>query len=212
MSHALPALPQTIDPKRVAATSATIALHLAVVMLLLAPPSIQPAPEVVPPPIVVDWTKPKPPPPMPPPPPDQPVRRVVQEAPPQIVQHVEPPPVIFETTSAMATIAPEIIAPPSEIIAPPPSGPMTLQVLQGPAPPYPRSELMAGISGRVVLRIEVDAGGRPLSGTIERSSGSRILDRAALKFVLAKWLFKPAEYNGQPIAATALVPVDYVLQ
>jgi protein TonB len=38
-----------------------------------------------------------------------------------------------------------------------------------------------GIEGTVMLRIHVDAGGKPIEVSIEKSSGSRILDEAALK-------------------------------
>jgi protein TonB len=107
-------------------------------------------------------------------------------------------------------VAPQVIAdtfePPAEF-----SGPVELTILEGPTPPYPVQAIRQGITGKVVLRIEVDANGRPVDGRIERSSGSRLLDQAALKFVLAKWRFVPAQSGGQAIASTALVPIDFSL-
>jgi protein TonB len=214
MSHAVIASHLNLDPKRIAATSATIAVHVAVLMLLLTPPMLMPA-EAEPQTIVIDWQEEKPLPPPPPPPPPEP--RPVQEVRPNVVPQPAPPiaapPVVFADATAMDFAAPEVVAPEPQVVdyGPLPSGPLALDVLVGPAPPYPGTALRLGITGSVVLRIEVDATGKPVSGTIDRSSGSTILDKAALKFVLARWRFKPAEHAGQPIAATALVPINYVL-
>jgi len=67
------------------------------------------------------------------------------------------------------------------------------------------------VTGMVLLRISVDAQGHPVAGSIEKSSGSRLLDQSALKFVLARWHFNPALQNGVPVNATALVPVSFSL-
>jgi protein TonB len=215
MSHALALPTDRVDPKRVAGTAATIAVHVAAILLLLMPPALTPVAEIEPPPVVVDWEKPRLPPPPPPPPPPT-IRNVRPDTPPQptITQRVEQPempPVIFTDTSANAFVAPPVITEPP-VIGEPPSGPMDLEVVSGPSPIYPSRAIAMGISGRVVLRIEVDATGKPVSGTIESSSGSRLLDDAALKTVLRRWRFRPAEWNGQPVAATARVPVDFVLE
>jgi protein TonB len=212
MSHALPALPRLIDPKRVAATSATIVVHVVVVILLLVPPALLPAKIEATTTTSILFVEEKPVLPTDPPPPDKPVE-VQHDAPPQQqLAQAATTPVTSAETSPMATAAQEIVPPIAPVdYGPPPTGPMTLQVLQGPAPPYPGAAIRMNITGRVVLRIEVDAHGMPVSGGIERSSGSKLLDKAALAFVLAKWRFKAAEHGGQAIAATALVPIDYVL-
>ena len=77
-------------------------------------------------------------------------------------------------------------------------------------PRYPREAAEAGISGRVVLRVHIDAAGRPAQVGIERSSGSVALDRAAMEAV-HRWRFNPAYSDGEPIPAEALVPVDFRL-
>jgi periplasmic protein TonB len=77
-----------------------------------------------------------------------------------------------------------------------------------PAPRYPPEALRRGVSGEVLLRIEVDADGRPHAMDIVRSSGSRELDRAAL--VAARgWRFRPALRDGRPVAATVQVPIQF---
>lgn len=81
-----------------------------------------------------------------------------------------------------------------------------------PAPPYPALAVREGTTGRVLLRIVVDAQGRPVEGRIEKSSGSRLLDKAALQFVLANWHFNPAMQAGVAIGAIALVPIEFTLE
>ena len=63
----------------------------------------------------------------------------------------------------------------------------------------------------MLLRVLVDARGQPVEVTIERSSGHRELDRSAREKVLAEWRFHPAQRDGVPVSAYALVPVDFSL-
>lgn len=212
MSHALPAPQFDLDAKRILATAATIAIHVIALMLLLAPVQIPPIPIEAPPPVIVDWIDSKPPPVMPPPPPQQVVHpREVPRPTPARTPVVDDPPVVSDTPDPMATPYVPVDPRPIDTFDPPPSGPVALAVLEGPAPTYPSSAIRMNITGRVLLRIEVDAAGNPVSGIIEQSSGSRLLDQAALKVVLGKWRFVPAQYRGQSIAATALVPIVFSL-
>jgi protein TonB len=213
MSHALPAPHLDLDAKRIAATSGVIAIHALALMLLLAPVQWSPPAAVADDPETI-WIVPeqKIKPIVPPPPTethqvrrDEPPRP--QPAPQPIVDET---PVISDEGTEQAVLDP----PPAndfgtQTVAP--TGPVDLRVLVGPAPPYPVIALRQGITGKVVLRIEVDAEGHPVDGKIERSSGSRILDQAALKCVLAKWRFEPAQWGGHAIASTALVPVEFTL-
>ena len=80
-----------------------------------------------------------------------------------------------------------------------------------PAPPYPAQALRRHVTGEVMLRVRVDAQGRPVSAVVETSSGSKLLDDAALKFVLARWHFIPATQDGGAIEAYALVPINFVI-
>ena len=81
-----------------------------------------------------------------------------------------------------------------------------------PAPPYPAQALKRRLSGEVMLRVRVDARGRPVEASIETSSGSTLLDEAARKFVLARWHFVPAMQDGAAVEAQALIPINFVLQ
>lgn len=78
-------------------------------------------------------------------------------------------------------------------------------------PEYPRAALRAREQGTVLLRVEVDAQGIPVSVEIERSSRSRELDRAAREAV-SQWVFRPAIENGQAVASTVTVPVDFSVE
>jgi protein TonB len=79
------------------------------------------------------------------------------------------------------------------------------------APSYPGPALRARQEGLVLLRIHVDAQGVPTHVEVERSSGHRALDRAAIDYALKRLRFKPAERDGRPVAAIARVPVDFRL-
>ena len=206
-----------LDYRRIAGTSATIAVHLLALMLLLTPVQWSPPTEQIeetPPYVPYEEKVPEP---IVPPPEPQP-REIVRtqsapRTPPIVMEQLESAAIDQEVDlSAQAdTDAIEDGAGGDDFEIAPPSGPQRLAVSFGPAPPYPMVPLRQGVEGRVILRIEVDANGVPTGGVIENSSGSRLLDQAALKFVVAKWRFVPAMHQGQPIAATALVPIDFVL-
>lgn len=76
------------------------------------------------------------------------------------------------------------------------------------APTYPAAALRSREEGTVLLRVEVDAQGAPTSVEVESSSRSRDLDRAA-RDAVRQWSFSPAVENGQPVASTVTVPVDF---
>ena len=76
-------------------------------------------------------------------------------------------------------------------------------------PAYPIQALRAGVHGTVLLRVLVDPSGKPVQVMIEHSSGSRLLDDAARKHVLAAWRFHPAMDEGHAIEAWAMVPVKF---
>ncbi|HJR13175.1 MAG TPA: energy transducer TonB [Rhodanobacteraceae bacterium] len=78
-------------------------------------------------------------------------------------------------------------------------------------PAYPIQALRAGVQGTVLLKVLVDPSGKPAQVMIQRSSGSRVLDDAARRHVLAAWRFHPAIRDGQAIEAWAVVPVRFNL-
>jgi len=206
-----PALPQPLSVPRIAGTSAAIALHAIVLMLLFTPttwappkadampetPQIPPVDILIPQPLpIVDKPKPKPEIPV--------ISRPIAK--PDASQQV-----IADANSNAQSIPVDTTS--TEIVD---TGQVANVVAEisadvAPTPTYPPLALRDGTTGLVLLRIEVDATGRPVTGSIERSSGSRLLDQAALKFVLARWHFNPALRAGTPISAVALVPISFTL-
>lgn len=75
-------------------------------------------------------------------------------------------------------------------------------------PTYPPAALRVREEGTVLLRVEVDATGRPVSVEVQRSSRSRDLDRAA-RDAVQQWTFEPAIRDGRPASSTVTVPVDF---
>jgi protein TonB len=65
-------------------------------------------------------------------------------------------------------------------------------------------------TGMVRVQVEVGVDGTPLSVSIAASSQSRDLDRAALDAV-RKWRFRPAQRDGQAVAGTVVVPIEFRL-
>lgn len=206
-----PAFPTlALDGKRIAANAVVIALHAAALMLLLAPIS---SPEPVAredDPIVITF-KERPERPIPIVVPVQPVRPVTRQAP--TTRPVEVPVVPSEMTYDDGTeIAIPDIGPVVDTTFD--TGAPTVQALvadRAPAPPYPPMAERRRQAGTVVLLVLVDAGGNPVQVDVEQSSGFKLLDDAAQKFVLARWHFQPAQKDGVAISAYARVPVNFVL-
>lgn len=116
-------------------------------------------------------------------------------------------------------------SPPAASVVPTPAPPSTVQTamaaqvtaarfeanyLSAPAV-YPPLSQRLGEEGRVLLRVEVSADGRPLHIALKTSSGFERLDQAAIKAV-ARWQFKPAQQNGSAVASTVDVPVRFKLK
>lgn len=80
--------------------------------------------------------------------------------------------------------------------------------LNNPAPYYPNAAKQRGIQGKVLLAVVVKIDGSPLQVAISRSSGSSILDEAALDAV-KQWRFIPAKRSGQVVQANVVVPVEF---
>jgi len=80
--------------------------------------------------------------------------------------------------------------------------------VSSPAPAYPRAALRRGESGEALLRVHVGTDGVPFAVDLVRSSGSRLLDRAATDAV-RRWRFNPAMSGGRPVAAPVQVPIAF---
>jgi protein TonB len=79
---------------------------------------------------------------------------------------------------------------------------------QMPAPIYPASAQRRGKGGTVVVQVLVDANGMPDQVNVIQRSGTRALDRAAVK-AAREWRFHPAHRDGQPAAASVDIPFDF---
>lgn len=100
-----------------------------------------------------------------------------------------------ETTPAITTVAPRFDA----------------AYLRNPAPQYPRVSRRRGEQGQVLLRVRVTTAGRPAEVELERSSGYRRLDQAAIDTV-RRWRFVPASRAGDAVEADVLVPINFRLE
>lgn len=83
--------------------------------------------------------------------------------------------------------------------------------LSNPSPRYPQASRRAGEQGTVTLRVLVARDGTPMQVGVEKSSGSRHLDGAALEAVRG-WRFVPARRGAEPIESWLLVPVVFRLE
>lgn len=83
--------------------------------------------------------------------------------------------------------------------------------LDNPRPAYPPMSRRLGEKGRVLMRVWVEADGRPGQVLIKNSSGFERLDRAAQQTV-QHWRFVPGKRAGQTEAMWAEVPLQFVLE
>jgi periplasmic protein TonB len=209
MDRAQALLPNpSLDPKRIAATSGAIAVHVAVLMMLLMPVQTAPSGPIAETPMIVvpEFREI----------PLVPVRQLrpqTQALPQRPVQQPAAP--LDNAPSPVDTYTPP--TPPDTTIiesyepAPAP-GFAQISADVAPAPPYPAQALRMQMSGVVTLKVRVDAQGRPVDAVVEGSSGYKLLDAAALKFVLARWHFIPARQGDTAIEAYALVPISFVIE
>lgn len=81
-------------------------------------------------------------------------------------------------------------------------------VLKPVPPKYPPEAARAGATGTTVLVITVGATGAIENILVERSSGHRLLDTAAID-AANEWTFAPATEQGKPVRGRVRVPVDF---
>ena len=166
-------------------------------------------------------------PPAPPPPPPEPPQPMPRVAPPDIVVpkvEVEvPPPPIENPVQATTEVAPmpqpaqpaqaEAPAQPSNTSSN--SGAMrsiALAEASGCATPeYPARAARNNDSGTVMLALLIGTDGRVANARVQKSSGSRDLDKAALN-ALSMCQFKPGMNNGVPEAGWGQIAYVWKLQ
>jgi len=179
-------------------------------------------------PIFVSLAAPdRPPEPVPPPPRPQPPAVVKSVPRPLVTAPPRTTPAVFEAPAPVAVAeplplpAPPIAAPPEPVAvapAPPPPAPLpkvipasAVQYLEPISLEYPRVSKRLRETGRVLIRVFIDEAGVAKNVRVERSSGHPRLDEAALAAV-QKARFRPYTENGQAVAGTAFIPLDFELE
>ncbi len=104
-------------------------------------------------------------------------------------------------------IQPAVPAPPAPQSAPR----FDADYLDNPTPAYPSMARRMGEEGKVVLRVFVEASGKPSKIEVRTSSGSTRLDDAASAAVW-NWKFVPARRGEENVAAWVLVPISFSLR
>jgi len=127
-----------------------------------------------------------------------------------VVYALQPPPELaFEndaiTPPEVTTVA--IDTPQVQMAAPPMVE--EIEYVRAPTPRYPPESQRGRERGTVLLRVLVDALGRPAQIQVERSSGYSRLDAAA-RMAVEKALFRPHEVNGIAQPAQVLIPIEFV--
>lgn len=79
-----------------------------------------------------------------------------------------------------------------------------------PLPHYPIAARRRGIEGSLVLDVLVTPEGSPRAVAVARSSGSALLDEAALEAV-RRWRFRPARRGNEPVEGRVSVPIAFRL-
>jgi protein TonB len=82
---------------------------------------------------------------------------------------------------------------------------------KNPSPEYPLIARRGGFQGTVVLEVMVDRNGRVGELRVLKSSGYKVLDRAAGESV-RDWIFKPATKGNEKIEMWVRVPVCFKLR
>jgi periplasmic protein TonB len=163
----------------------------------------------------------------PPPPPPEPPAPMPQAAPPRLfvppvdVPVVAPPdPVPMQSTTVEPPLQPAVPAQQPVADAPPATKPAPAPGTVRSAvfadangcalPAYPTRALRNGDAGTTTLALLVGKDGRVSSARVERSSGSRDLDQAAIH-ALSLCTFKPALNDGVPEAGWARLAYVWTL-
>lgn len=173
----------------------------------------KPVPPVPPPPI-------QPPPQPPKPKSSQPPKEMPKPAaaapapsntPSEVAPTPEPVPVEPNVAPAVENTAPMFPPIPEEAESTTDSAPLfNAAYLHNPKVPYPLEAKRMGIQGTVVLNVVVSPQGKAEMINISTSSGSAILDEAAVAAVRG-WRFLPAHRGRQAVTEAVVVPVRFSL-
>ncbi len=90
------------------------------------------------------------------------------------------------------------------------AGRISVSYKKAPQPPYPARMRAAKTNGTVIVRIQVDATGKPQSVSIKQGSGHAEFDDIARSWILHNWLFNPAQENGRAVASVVTTSIHFV--
>jgi len=174
---------------------------------------------------IIEEVKPPPPQDLPPPPPPPEIKtppppfipppEVVVQAPAQqnnpiaAATNVAPPAPTAVRPQAPAASAPVGEAPKP---APPAKTPAYLNVNDCTKPEYPKNSARNEEEGTVIIAFLVGADGRVKDSRIEKSSGFRDLDKAAVAGLTACPKFRAGTENGKPVEAWARVAYEWKIE
>lgn len=186
-----------------------IGLHAAVawVLLQLPPAEILAAPKATP----VEVVFAAPPPPPPPPKVEPPKPKIVQKAPKPTAVPVVQHPVPTEVAQTENVVAVEQGPPPAPVEEAVTAARADAGYLNNPPPQYPPQALRQGLQGTVYLKVLVQPDGHPARVTLEKTSGKKALDDAALAAV-QNWRFVPAKRGETPIEGWVSFPIEFNLE
>ncbi len=216
-----------LRPRRIAALWATVVLHVVVLgtMWLVRPdPGL---PEVKPRPVeTISFTPVEivPPPPIPPEPEPE---RLIRPEPLPFTRTPPPPPVLDMEAGAPTEVIPVPAPVVHDPLAPIATTAITpIEAMSTEAEPlglregidyqcrklnYPVSAARQNLEGTVGLRLRINRGGSLVAAEIARSSGHRVLDIAAMRWVRG-CTFTPPALDGGSMEAVARMPVEFVLR
>ncbi|MDE2420518.1 MAG: energy transducer TonB [Gammaproteobacteria bacterium] len=161
------------------------------------PPKPIEKPKVVP--VVKEQPQPKPLPVL-----AAPKAAVTPVAVPQVEKPIEAPSVPVATIPTQATSVPQKAEPA------PPKDVQGVAYLVPPDVVYPESAREAGVTGTTIVRALININGTVDDAKVQKTSGSTILDRAAIQAV-KKARFKPYRENGAAQAVYTLIPIAFTL-
>lgn len=187
-----------------------VGAHVTVAWVLstLPPSQIIASPKAAPIEVVFSTPEPPPPPPKVEPPKQKVVQKIVKTEVP-VVQHPVADAVVSDNVVAVQEGPPPAPAPVVEekITA----ARADASYLNNPTPQYPAAAMRQGLQGTVQLRVLVKPDGSPGTITIQKSSGKKILDDAALAAV-QNWKFVPSKRGDQPIEGWVSFPIEFNLE
>lgn len=216
-----------LEPRKVlpGAAAIVVLMHGAALTAVLMAKGYVPAPDVFTTTRVIDIIEPEQPPPPPPPPTDRPLEQVTNLT---TVPRPTPVPSPFQLPPAPPAPPPDLGAlssnqnivgvvdqppapPPPAPPPPPPAVRRDAVLISGDLqPPYPASEQRAEREGTVVIRVTVGPDGRVKSTSKVRATSDAFFE-ATERHARARWRFRPATVDGQPVETTKTLTVHFRL-